>query len=54
MAVAIEIASSDRFPSWARDWGSTVPPPMTLVPFISQTAAWPFAFCHRMSEKLSP
>ena len=27
---------------------------MTLVPFISQIAAWPLAFCHRMSEKPSP
>jgi hypothetical protein len=24
--------------------GLTVPPPITLVPFISQTAVWPFVF----------
>jgi hypothetical protein len=27
-----------------------LPPPMTLVPFISQMAACPSVFCHRMSE----
>jgi ABC-type Mn2+/Zn2+ transport system permease subunit len=27
-----------------------LPPPMTLVPFISQMAACPLVFCHRMSE----
>jgi hypothetical protein len=27
--------------------------PMTLVPFISQIAASPLSFCHRMSERPS-
>ena len=31
--------------------GLTVPPPVSVVPFISQIEAWPvFAFCHRRSE----
>jgi hypothetical protein len=27
-----------------------LPPPITLVPFISQIATSPLSFCHRMSE----
>ena len=53
MAVAIEVAGSDRLPARPRI-GAHRPPPITLVPFISQIAAWPFAFCHRMSEWPSP
>jgi hypothetical protein len=35
--------------------GLTTPPPVTLVPFISQTEIWPLlVFCHRMSEWPSP
>ncbi len=30
--------------------GVTVPPPIGVVPFISQIDACPLAFCHRMSE----
>ena len=30
--------------------GLTGPPPIRLFPFMSQTAAWPLAFRHRMSE----
>src|SRR5438105_15805087 len=30
------------------------PPPMTLVPFISQITASPLSFCHRMSALPSP
>ena len=26
------------------------PPPITVVPFISQIAAWPLRICHRMSD----
>ena len=55
MAVAVEVAGSDRVPSSAPDWGSTVPPPIKLFPFISQIATWPLlVFCHRMSEWPSP
>ena len=28
----------------------TTPPPITLVPFISQITTAPLVFCHRMSE----
>jgi hypothetical protein len=35
--------------------GLTGPPPMRLVPSISQIEAWPvLAFCHRISESPSP
>ena len=33
--------------------GLTAPPPITLVPFISQIAACPLAFCNRMSASPS-
>ena len=32
----------------------TAPPPIGFVPFISQIAAWPLSFCHRMSALPSP
>ena len=38
MAVVIEIAGSDRFPTRPRI-GETTPPPISFVPFISQIAA---------------
>src|SRR5947209_1972012 len=31
-----------------------LPPPIRLVPFISQMATSPVAFCHRTSARLSP
>ena len=49
MAVVVEVACSDRFPTRPRI-GAHTAPLITLVPFISQIAAWPSVFCHRMSE----
>ena len=53
MAVVIEVARSDRLPT-RPGIGVTAPPPIKVVPFISQIAACPSVFCHRMSEWPSP
>ena len=54
-AVAVEVAGPDRFPTWPGVGADPLPPPITLVPFISQIAAWPSpAFCKRMSACPSP
>jgi hypothetical protein len=49
MAIMIEIAGSDRFPT-----RPGVPPPIKAFLFMSQMAACPLVFCHRMSEWPSP
>ena len=55
MAVVVEIARSDRFPSSARDWGSPARRRSSVFPFISQIETWPvLVFCHRMSARPSP
>jgi hypothetical protein len=33
--------------------GVTGPPPIRVFPSISQTAAWPLAFCHRISAVIA-
>ena len=54
MAVAVEVALPIAF-QLEPGLGLTVPPPVRAFPFMSQIEAWPlFAFCHRMSERLSP
>ena len=54
IAVAVEVAGSDRLPARPGVGADRAPPPIGFIPFISQTATCPFAFCHRMSAWPSP
>ena len=53
LAVAVEVAGIDHVPVGARV-GTDGRAGDTLVPFISQIAAWPLSFCQRMSSLPSP
>ena len=53
LAVAVEVAGRLDVPSGA-GIGPTAARVATVVPFISQIAAWPLSFCHRMSALPSP